>query len=98
MKEMLSSVSERGQVTIPLEIRRALDIKPRDKVAFKLEGGEVKLIPSTSTLEASYQAIPRLRRPLTDDETTEIAAEEHAETILSMPCVIGVRAPWLSRE
>lgn len=41
MKEMLSSVSEKGQVTIPLEIRRALDLKPRDKVAFTLEDGEV---------------------------------------------------------
>ncbi len=78
-KEMLSSVSEKGQVTIPLEIRRALDIKPRDKVAFTLEGREVRLAPATASLEASFQAVPPLDRPLTDDGIIEIAAQEHAE-------------------
>ena len=64
MKELLSRVSEKGQVTIPLEIRQALAIKPRDKVAFKMEGGEVKMVAASTSLNASYQAIPRMRRHL----------------------------------
>lgn len=81
MKELLSSVSEKGQVTIPLEIRRALAIKPKDKVAFKLERGEVKLVPAASSLEASFQAIPPLGRPLTDEQLIEVATEEHAKRV-----------------
>ena len=34
MKEMLSSVSPKGQITIPVAIRRLLGVKPKDTVAF----------------------------------------------------------------
>ena len=34
---MESSVSPKGQVTIPVEIRRLLGVKPKDKVVFRVE-------------------------------------------------------------
>ena len=34
MKELLTTVTKRGQVTVPAEVRRLLGIKPYDKVAF----------------------------------------------------------------
>ena len=34
MREITASVTERGQVTIPAEVRKALGIKARDKVSF----------------------------------------------------------------
>jgi AbrB family looped-hinge helix DNA binding protein len=36
-----SSVTSKGQTTIPAEIRRELRIEPGDKVSFSLEGGRV---------------------------------------------------------
>lgn len=81
IKELLSSVSDKGQVTIPMEIRRALDIKPRDKVVFRLEDGEVRIIPAEASLQASFQAVPPLRQPLTDEQMIEIAGEEHAQLV-----------------
>lgn len=81
MRELLSSVSEKGQVTIPMEIRRALHIKPRDRVAFRLENGEIKIVPAHS-LEASFQAVPPLGRSLTDEEIVEVAVEEHTRHIV----------------
>lgn len=81
MKELLSSLSGKGQVTIPLEIRRALDLKPRDRLAFRLEGREVRIVPAAVSLQASFQAVPPLGRGLTDEEITQIAADEHAQHV-----------------
>jgi antitoxin PrlF len=45
MKELLTVVTRKGQVTIPVEIRRALGLKEGDKVAFVLENDQVRLAP-----------------------------------------------------
>lgn len=79
MREFLSSVSPKGQITLPLEIRRLLDIKPKDKVAIRIEDETVSIAPARSTLQAGYQSVGPLKTPLTDNEMTEIAAAEHAE-------------------
>src|SRR5947208_10583632 len=79
MKEMLSSVSPKGQVTLPIEIRRSLGIKPKDKVSFQLKGRKVEIVPAPSPLERSYQAIPALKPPRSWKEIERLAAEESAE-------------------
>jgi AbrB family looped-hinge helix DNA binding protein len=42
---MLSTVTVKGQVTIPKEVRDILHIFPDDKVDFVIEGGRAVLIP-----------------------------------------------------
>lgn len=42
---MISTVTSKGQVTIPKEIRSFLGIKPSDKVNFMVEKGNVVLKP-----------------------------------------------------
>lgn len=42
---MVSTVTSKGQVTIPKEIRTFLKIKPSDKVDFEVENGRVILKP-----------------------------------------------------
>jgi len=42
---MLSTVTTKGQVTIPKEIREALNITPNDKVDFVQEGEKIVMIP-----------------------------------------------------
>jgi antitoxin PrlF len=42
---MLSTVTSKGQVTIPKEIRDLLHIHSNDKVDFVLEGDKVHLVP-----------------------------------------------------
>ncbi len=78
MKEMLSSVSPKGQVTVPVEIRRMLGIKPKDKVAFRLEKGKVEIWPAPSPLQDSYQAIPALKPSRSWQEIEALVAEEIA--------------------
>jgi len=42
---MLSTVTTKGQITIPKEIRDSFDIHPQDKVDFIRESGRIILIP-----------------------------------------------------
>jgi antitoxin PrlF len=77
-RERVSSLSPKGQVTIPAEIRKLLGVGPKDKVAFRVENGQVLIKPAASTLDAAYRSIPALDRPLSDREMTELAQEEHA--------------------
>jgi len=63
MKESLATITAKGQVTIPAEIRKALGLKPRDKIAFILNQGEVRLEPSSSTLRAGFGAVKPRKKP-----------------------------------
>ncbi|MGQ9555465.1 MAG: AbrB/MazE/SpoVT family DNA-binding domain-containing protein [Anaerolineae bacterium] len=63
MKEILSTVTRKGQVTIPVEIRSAWDLKPRDKVVFEREGERVIIKPAPSRLLAGYGAVAPKQRP-----------------------------------
>ncbi len=42
---MLSTVTSKGQITIPKEIRSLLNIRTNDKVDFMIEGGRAVLVP-----------------------------------------------------
>ena len=79
MKEFTSSVSPKGQITIPLEIRQQLEVKPKDKVIITLDGDEVKIAPTRAALDASFQSVPALTVRRTLEEMTEIAHEEQAQ-------------------
>jgi len=63
MEESLATITAKGQVTIPAEIRKALGLKPGDKVAFTLNQGEVKLEPSPSALRDGFGAVRPRRKP-----------------------------------
>lgn len=63
MKESLATITSKGQVTIPAEVRKALGLKPRDKVAFVLDQGEVRIEASSSTLRLGFGAVKPLKKP-----------------------------------
>lgn len=48
---MISTVTSKGQVTIPKEIRVLLQIKPSDKVDFTIEGDRVILKPIKTLMD-----------------------------------------------
>jgi AbrB family looped-hinge helix DNA binding protein len=67
MHEQLTVVTRKGQVTIPVEIRKALGIKEGDKVAFVLEDDQVKLTRKGSVVEQTAglmrHDLPKLTPP-----------------------------------
>jgi AbrB family looped-hinge helix DNA binding protein len=78
MKEMHSSVSPKGQVTIPAEIRQMLGVKPKDMVAFKVENGQVRITPARYTLESIRGSVQPASRTEDFDRLIQAAKEEHA--------------------
>jgi AbrB family looped-hinge helix DNA binding protein len=56
-------MTQKGQVTIPVEVRRRLGLKPRDRVRFEIDGDEVKITASRSQLLAGYGAVRPRSRP-----------------------------------
>jgi AbrB family looped-hinge helix DNA binding protein len=55
--DMVSTVTSKGQITIPKEIRLFLKIKPSDKIDFAIENGQVVLRP-LKTLKDLRGSIP----------------------------------------
>ncbi len=78
MAAHLGVVTRKGQVTLPVDIRRALKLQEGDTVAFRIEDGEVRVRPAHFTLADGYQSIPALAEPKTDEEIKEIVRDERA--------------------
>jgi AbrB family looped-hinge helix DNA binding protein len=66
MKEVLSVVTRKGQITLPAEIRRSLGIKQGDKVSLALDDQDetrVILRSVRSVAELTFGAVKPRRRP-----------------------------------
>ena len=79
MREITTTITKRGQVTIPAEVRRVLGVKHRDKVAFTVEDGEVRLAPASFTLESAYGSVKPSKKPEDFEEISRAAKDEKAE-------------------
>jgi len=83
MYEHRSVVTRKGQITIPAEIRRALNIKEGDKVAIKLENGVMKLSRTGSVVEATAGALKSNMPPLSPEEERRAAEQAIAEDVVA---------------
>jgi AbrB family looped-hinge helix DNA binding protein len=83
MKKTLnhSSVTDKGQVTIPASYREMLGLKPHDLVHFTLEGERLILEPVRSRLQTFHRALslPAGARPLTAEELRDVAEQAWAK-------------------
>lgn len=63
-------VSMKGQVTIPMEIREQLDIRPGAEVEFVVEGNSIRIVP-VKTVRHGQRIIKQLRGKGTVRMTTD---------------------------
>ena len=82
MKEILATVTQRGQVTLPAEVRRLLGAKPRDKVAFRIDGNHVQLVPASFSLETAYGSVQPIERPEDFKKISRRVKAERVERVL----------------
>jgi AbrB family looped-hinge helix DNA binding protein len=75
---ILRAVSEKGQVTIPIEVRRRLGLRPGDHVRFELADDGVRLSKAAGSLEDAYGAVPPLARPEDFASRLRAAKDERA--------------------
>ncbi len=80
MKEIISTMTSKGQVTIPAEVRKQLGIKAGDKLTFVIEEeGKIELrAPIYPTVASLRGAAGSLAKPQSWDEMRAIAREDQA--------------------
>lgn len=77
--EFESSVSPKGQITLPIEFRKRLGVNAKDKVVLRLENNEIKVVPARSKVDALFGSVPPLPTSKTLAEMREIYQEEQAQ-------------------
>jgi AbrB family looped-hinge helix DNA binding protein len=82
MKEHRSVVTRKGQITIPAEIRRALNIKEGDKVAITLDKNEVKVSRTGSVVEATAGALKSAMPTFSPEDERRATEEAIAEDVM----------------
>lgn len=80
MREITASVTERGQVTIPVEVRKALGIDAKGKVSFVIENGVVVIRRPKYTIATAAGSIKPIYRDI--DEMIREAKEERADRLV----------------
>lgn len=81
MKEIISTITSKGQVTIPAEVRRYLGVATNDKIAFVIDDqGTVRLrVPRYPTIASLKGAAGPLKHPLSWQEMQQIAYEDRTQ-------------------
>lgn len=77
--ELVSTLTTKGQVTIPAPIRKMLGLKPKAKVAFLQKKDGVHIAVPRYTLDTIKGAVPALSRQCSEKEIRDIAIESHLE-------------------
>lgn len=82
MKQIMTKLTQRSQVTVPAEVLRLLGLKPRDRVVFAIEDGKVSLAPARFTLESAYGSVKPSQKPEDFEAISRAAKEAKAEETL----------------
>jgi AbrB family looped-hinge helix DNA binding protein len=83
MRQITSTITQRGQVTIPAEIRRYLGVGPHEKVAFAIDEAGVRLLPAPFTLESAYGSVPPRAQPEDFKAIERRAKAERVERVVN---------------
>ncbi len=79
MKKIVTTITQRSQVPVPVEVRRVLGVKPRDKIAFTIEDGEVRLASAPFSLESAYGSVKPVEKPENFEAISRSVKEAKAE-------------------
>jgi antitoxin PrlF len=86
MREFTATVTSKGQLTLPVEVRRRLGIEPGDKVAIVVDQQEdrAELRRIHHTVESVFGLIPTPPGLVTDDfdDLIEEAMADHADEVI----------------
>jgi AbrB family looped-hinge helix DNA binding protein len=75
----VTTLTSKGQVTIPKAIREELGLKPHDKIAFSVKDGVVTLRRARLSLEEMEGMLPPIGIPV--EEMPALAWEEWVERL-----------------
>jgi bifunctional DNA-binding transcriptional regulator/antitoxin component of YhaV-PrlF toxin-antitoxin module len=78
MEEFYSSVSPKGQVTVPQQIRQMLGLSVKDRVRFRVVGDRVFLTRVESKIAKHAQSIPPMKETMDIDDAIALVMDDHA--------------------
>jgi AbrB family looped-hinge helix DNA binding protein len=82
MLQRSARLTTKGQVTIPIDVRRLLGVRAHDEVTFVVENNQVRLTPATSVVTRTAGMLkdgPRRVSPREEKSAAEEAIAEEAE-------------------
>ena len=79
----VTTLTSKGRLTIPKEIRDELGSKPHDTVRFSLENGHVVLRKACPSLEEVAGNLPALDLASSIEEAIELAKEGRARELVA---------------
>jgi len=87
MQEIISTITSKGQVTIPAAVRQHLGVGAHDKIVFVVDDdGVVRLsVPRYPTIQSLRGIAGSLPLPMSWQEIEEAAQEEHADEVARKP-------------
>lgn len=85
MRELTSTITTKGQVTIPIEIRRLLKVAPQDRVAFVVEDDQVRLVRTDSVTRRTAGVLKSDQPALTPEQEREAVELAFTEEAASRP-------------
>lgn len=77
-----TTITSKGQITIPAEFRKREGFHPGDKVSVREQGGRLVVEPSNASVDRLYGILAHLRKgkpPVTIEEMEEAAAAGWAD-------------------
>lgn len=78
-----ATVTSKGQITLPAEVRRSLGLKPGSRVAFVLvDEGTYELVPATGTVRSLRGRVPSPATPVTVEQMEAAVADAVADEAL----------------
>lgn len=83
IREYIGSVTAKGMITIPQEVRRLHKIKPNGKVVIRVSQDTIEVKPMPMTLEEAYGSVTPINRPENFQQLRDMAVEEHVEKVIS---------------
>ncbi len=88
----ITTVTKKGQVTIPKQVRKALGLKERDRVAINIEGEKavIRKVPSLLEMQGSVR-VPKDAKGLTWKQIERRAHEYQASRAAERKATYAVR-------
>ncbi len=71
---MNATLTSKGQITVPVEIRNRLGLQAGDRLDFQLKEGKVELTKVTGSLDSFISALPKAKRTFTTEQINDAIA------------------------
>jgi antitoxin PrlF len=76
---MNATLTSKGQITVPVQIRNQLGLQAGDRLDFQLNEGKVVVTKVTGSLDSFIAALPIAKRSFTTEQINEAIAAGASE-------------------